>query len=73
MKNIYKVKTERVTADWGRFVGYDEEFVTTDNIAAVIEAAKTAIENRPTWWMTYGKGDDDRPNVTAEPLTIREA
>jgi hypothetical protein len=73
MKRIYKVKVERVTADWGRFVGYDETYVATENIENVIEARKTEIEKIGAWWMGYGEGNDGRPNVTAEELTIVEA
>lgn len=72
MKKIYKVKMERVTGDWGRHDGYEETYVKTDNIEAVVEARKTAIEAKPEWWMTYGTGNDNRPEVTAEELTIIE-
>ena len=40
MKRIYKVKVERVTEDWGRFLRYDEEYVMTENIEKVIEEKK---------------------------------
>ena len=73
MKKIYKVKVEEVTADWGRHVGYIEEYVATENIEAVIEAKKAEIEEVGAWWMTIGKGEDKRPNVTAEEITVREA
>lgn len=73
MKRIYKVKAERVTADWGRFDGYDETYVATENIENVIEAKKAEIEKIGAWWMGYGKADDGRPNVKAEELTIVEA
>ena len=73
MKKIYKVKVEEVTADWGRHLGYIEEYVATANIEAVIEAKKAEIEAVGAWWMGYGKGKDNRPNVTAEEITVREA
>jgi hypothetical protein len=73
MKKIYKVKVERVTEDWGRFLRYDEEYVMTENIEKVIEEKKAKIENIGQWWMGYGEGEDKRPNVTAEEITVREA
>ena len=73
MKKIYRIKIEEVTADWGRFIGYIEEFVATENIEAVIEAKKAEIEKIGQWWMGYGKGEDNRPKVIAEELIIREA
>ena len=73
MKKIYKVKVEKVTADWGRHDGYIEEYVATENIDAVVEAKKAEIEKIDAWWIGYGKGADKRPNVEAEELTIREA
>lgn len=73
MKRIYKVKVERVTADWGRFVGYDETYVVTENIENVIETKKAEIEKIGAWWMGYGEDDDGRPNVKAEELTTVEA
>lgn len=72
MKRIYKVKVERVTEDWGRFLRYDEEYVMTENIEKVIEEKKAEIENIGQWWMGYGKGEDKRPNVTAEEIEVRE-
>lgn len=73
MKKIYKIKVERVTADWGRFEGYDETYVRTDNIAAVVEMKKAEIEKIGAWWMGYGKAEDGRPNVEAEELNVIEA
>lgn len=73
MKRIYKVKVERVTMDWGMFNGYDETYVATENIENVIEAKKAEIEKIGAWWCGYGKGEDGRPNVLAEELTIVEA
>ena len=73
MKKIYKIKVERVTADWGRFAGYDETYVRTDNVAAVVEAKKAEIEKIGAWWMGYGEAEDGRPNVEAEELNVVEA
>lgn len=73
MKKIYKVMATKVTADWGRFDGYEEEYVLTDNIEAVVEAKKREIENVDCWWMEHGRGDDKRPEVTAEEIKVREA
>lgn len=72
MKRIYKVKVERVTEDWRRFLRYDEEYVMTENIEKVIEEKKAEIENIGQWWMGYDKGEDKRPNVTAEEIEVRE-
>jgi hypothetical protein len=73
MKKIYKIKVERVTADWGRFEGYDETYVRTDNVDAVVEAKKAELEKIGAWWMSYGEGMDGRPKVTAEELNVVEA
>ena len=73
MKKIYKVKAERVDADRGMHRGYEEEYVNTANIEAVIEAKKAEIEKIGQWWMGYGEGADKRPNVTAEEIEILEA
>jgi len=73
MKKIYKIKVELVTADWGRFNGYDETYVRTDNVTAVVEAKKAEIEKIDAWWMSYGEAEDGRPKVTAEELDVIEA
>lgn len=73
MKKIYKVKVERVDADRGMHRGYEEEYVMTENIGAVVEAKKAEIEKIGQWWMGYGEGADKRPNVTAEEIVVREA
>ena len=71
MKKIYRMKIERCDCE-GRYNRTEEEFIATENIEAVVEAKKAEIEKIGCWWMGYCKGDDNRPEVTAEALTIRE-
>jgi hypothetical protein len=73
MKKIYKVNVEKCDANEGKTTWTENEYIATENIAAYIEAKKTAIENTPYWWMDHRKDyTTGRPLVTAEAIAVRE-
>ena len=65
MKNLYEVKITLVTADWGRFDGYDHILWTTnkDKAEAKAEALRKKIKATACWWMSYGKDANGDPEV----------
>ena len=71
MKKIYKVNVERCDCE-GHYTRPDIEYVRTERIAEYIEAKKAKIEKIDGWWMGYQKGADNRPEVTAVTLAVKE-
>ena len=76
MKKIYKVNVEKCDACEGKYTYTENEYITTENIEAYLEAKWVEIENKPYWWMdhrkVYGGANDGRPLVTAEAIEVRE-
>ena len=68
---IYEVKVEKCDGNDGKITYTEREYVKTADIAAYIEAKKTAIEAIDFWWMTH-REEGDRPLVTAHEIEVKE-
>ena len=58
---IYKVKIEKLSKDWGRFIGWETYgyFSTKEKAAAKI----AELEATPYWYMEHGEARIDKIEV----------
>lgn len=67
---VYEVKVERVSMDWGRFLGWDRVALTLNPVKAeelrVAEAER--IAKGDAWWCGVGTDANGKPNVVVEEL-----
>jgi len=69
MMKVYEVRMEKVSADWGRFEGWENVAYTISEAKAeeIATAKKAEIKAKATWWMTVGKKNGE-PNVEVVEL-----
>lgn len=73
-KNVYMIKAEEVTADWGRHirnVTLRTVYADWDTVYGIIEEERAKIAAMGQWWMGYGKDyEKDAPKVWAELIVV---
>ena len=75
MKNVYMIKAEKVTADWGRYDGEETlrvVYATKEEARAIAREEIDKILARGDWWMDHARNPFHRelPHVIIEKMDV---